>query len=222
MQQKVLTPEPDEPSNPMQAFRDARSLAHLTEVDLTTPIPILGKRPDGLPPKLTSYFVLTQEDAAKGIQKLRMVLRQGSGALFGTLTTYVEQKGSLIEMSRASYDSEVRGCSAYAVRHFLAAFKDITDLSFTTDSIDFSNRAQPFADMGIPIINQKTGQPMNLDDYVAGKGIPTCNAVLDFRDADTKSLVFSNLGLSEPTKPDHLAAITAQVTMPRAEAHKIS
>ncbi len=201
MQQKVLT-APDEPSHPMQAFMDARNRAHKTEVDLTTPIPILeNKRPDGLPSKLTSYFVLTVDDAAKGIHKLKMTLRPDSGALFGTLTVYIEQKGALIEMSRAAYDSDVRGCSAYAVRHFLGAFNDVDNLSFVTDSIDFSNRARAFAEMGFEIINQKTSQPMDIDDYERGKGLPTCHAVFDFKKDPIKRLVFDRLGLRAASKP---------------------
>ncbi|MBY0429268.1 MAG: hypothetical protein K2Q32_08625 [Alphaproteobacteria bacterium] len=200
--------EPTEitPFDPMKEFMEARNCAHKSPVDLNTPIPDMGAGPLPKPKQLIAYFVITKHENKPGILKLKMPLRDEHSTLYGVLSLCVRMTDSSIEMFAAAYEKHIDGYAPYALRHFLAAFKDIQNVRFSTASISFHNRAEAFSKMGFELFYIKTGKAVDLAALTTKKMIPDCEAVLDFKKAPIKHLVFNRLGLSKPTKPNHLTA----------------
>lgn len=216
MQQKVTGIGPIKPKfrrkapdilDPMQAFIQAMDHAHKSVVDLATPIPMLGDvRPSSLPSKLTSYFVLSLNKPIEDLHTLKMTLRYDKSALFGTITALVSVKGNSIELSNATYDSKARGCSAYAIRHFLSAFDGLKNLSFSTNEIFAQEVAAPFARMGFEIFDRSTKRRIDLEALEKGRPLENTIARLDFKKAPIRRLVFGRLGIAMPTRPNQSTA----------------
>lgn len=178
---------------------DARNLAHAKPIDVTTPVPVLNNiHPKELPSKLTAYFVITKNPSSGEPIALKMTLRKDDAELFGTLEVRLAIKGDAIEFYNAAYTSKVRGCSAYAIRHFLRIFSGIPNVSFITNDIYSQDVAGAFEAMGFDIVERTTNRAIDLASLQKGMRLKDTVAKLDFKKAPVKKLVFRRLWPKQP------------------------